>query len=292
MSLDRAAARQAASSRAHAGALRPDLQLRGGHPLPASPARIQPRRQEGHAADRLRAAVHGRGLSRRHRGLRGLDERPEDGGQSSSEAARAVRTRAGGAGGRPGDADGSAHPRGPAGCRGTALDHHAARTDHPQTRQRRHRDAVTVRRAGLGRGHQRRVPRRAAHRVPQSAAGRRTPAQARRAAGGHRGGPRAHRGRDPAREQTATRRGGHRRARRQGDQPLQDGQALRDRDHRRALHVSPQRGRRSRPSSSSTASTSSGPTSSRSGSTRRRRSVPTRTCRRSSARFAASSRST
>ena len=89
---------------------------------------------------------------------------------------------------------------GPGGRRGTALDHHATRTDHPQARQRRHGHAVPVRRAGAGRGHQRRVPRRAAHRVPQSAAGRPTTVQARRAAGGHRGGPRAHRGRDPARE--------------------------------------------------------------------------------------------
>ena len=43
--------------------------------------------------------------------------------------------------------------------------------------------------------------------------------------------------REPAREPTATGRGSHRPAHREGDQPRQDGQALRDRDDRRALHV-------------------------------------------------------
>ena len=101
---------------------------------------------------------------------------------------------------------------------------------------------LVLRRAGPGRDHQRGFPWRAAHRVPQSPAGRRTTAQAPRAARGHREGPRAHRRRHPAREQAPTRQGGHRRPRREGHQPLQDGQALPDRHHRRELHVPPGRG--------------------------------------------------
>ena len=57
---------------------------------------------------------------------------------------------------------------------------------------------VAVRRTRPRRGHQRGVPRRAADRLPQSAARRRAAAQAPRAAGRHREGTRTHRGRHPA----------------------------------------------------------------------------------------------
>ena len=48
------------------------------------PARLQPRRQERQIADRLRAAVRGRRLSRRHRGLRGQYRRSQNPGRHRS----------------------------------------------------------------------------------------------------------------------------------------------------------------------------------------------------------------
>ena len=256
-------------------------------PLPVGAARAQPRRQAGHLADRLRPVVHGRGLSGRGGGLRGLDERPEDGGLPGGQAPHPLWLAAGGAGGRPRHADRSADPRGPGGRRRAALDHHAAGADDSATAGRRHGDAVAVRRAGPGRGHQRAVPRRAAGRVPQSVAGRRAAAQAAGTAGGNREGPGAHRGSDNAPEPAATRSSRNRYARREGDQPAQDGQAFRHHDHRRHVHLSPGRSQDRGRGRSSTGCTSSAPTSSRSSSMQRRRCGPTRTCRRWSGRFGA-----
>ena len=82
--------------------------------------------------------------------------------------------------------------------RRAALDHHAARTDHPQAGGCRNRHAVAVRRMRPRRGHQRGFPRRAADRLPQSAARRRAAAQATRAVGRHREGTRTDCRRDPA----------------------------------------------------------------------------------------------
>ena len=69
------------------------------------------------------------------------------------------------------------HPRGPRRRRRAALDHHPARTDHPQAGGGRHRHAVAVRRTRPRRGRQRGFPRRAADRLPQSAARRRAAPQ-------------------------------------------------------------------------------------------------------------------
>ena len=71
--------------------------------------------------------------------------------------------------------------------------------------------------------------------------------QTRRAAGGHRKRARPHRGRHRPRQTPAARPGQDRAAGGQGDQPLQHGQTLHPRDHRRILHVHPQhRGHRRR----------------------------------------------
>ena len=127
----RAAPGQAAPGRPHAGALRPHVQLCGGHPLPVGPARAQPRRQAGDAAGRLRAAVHRRGLSGGGRGVRGFDRRPHDGARAGRENTHPLRPPARGAGGRPRDVDRGAHPRRPGRRRGTTLDHHTAGADDP-----------------------------------------------------------------------------------------------------------------------------------------------------------------
>ena len=169
--------------------------------------------------------------------------------------------------------------------RRAALDHHAARTDHPQAAGGRNRHAVAVRRTRPRRGHQRGVPRRAPDRLPQSAARRRAAAQATRTAGRHREATRTHRGRHPAPQRPPARRSRHRRARRQGHQPLQGRQALRHHHHRRVVHVSAATKTRSPTNSNSTGSTSSVPTSNPNSSTPPRPCAPTRTCRRSSAPF-------
>ena len=193
-----------------------------------------------------------------------------EGGLPGGQAPHPLWLAAGGAGGRPRHADRSADPRGPGGRRRAALDHHAAGADDSETAGRRHGDAVAVRQAGPGRGHQRAVPRRAAGRVPQSVAGRRAAAQAAGTAGGNREGPGAHRGSDNAPEPAATRSSRNRYARREGDQPAQDGQAFRHHDHRRHVHLSPGR-RQDRGRGAARGCTSSAPTSSRSSSMQRRR---------------------
>ncbi len=79
-------------------------------------------------------------------------------GKPGGETPGTVRLAARRAGRRPRHADRGADPRGPGGGRRAALDHFPARTRHPEARRRRHGDAVVVRRAGPGRGHQRRIP--------------------------------------------------------------------------------------------------------------------------------------
>ena len=162
-------------------ALRADPgQLRGGHARPASPARILPRRQDAAPADRQRAAVHGRGLSRRHRRLRGLQKSDSKTVANVAKLTRVVRTRHPGAGQRPGDPGGSSHPPGrPAGCRADCAGlHHAARTDQPPTVNAGTVIAVGAR-AGPDRGHQRRVPAASCTSWADPMRGRRTPCRKR-----------------------------------------------------------------------------------------------------------------
>src|SRR5271169_499551 len=74
----------------------------GGPQMPAGAARLQPRPSAGPAADRLRPALHARGLAGGRGGVRRRYGRPDDAGRPDQEAEAAVRARAGGAGRRPG----------------------------------------------------------------------------------------------------------------------------------------------------------------------------------------------
>ena len=69
----------------HAYVVRPDFQLLRGTLLPVGAPRPQPRRQAGHLADRVRAAVHRRRLSDRGRGIRRLHRRPENGSRAGGQ---------------------------------------------------------------------------------------------------------------------------------------------------------------------------------------------------------------
>ena len=137
----RAAPGQASPPGTHPRALRPDLQLRRGDALPTRPARPQPRPQEGHAPDRLRSALHRLRVSGRRRGLRRLDQRPQHRRLAGRQDPHPLRPPPRGARRRPRDADRGPHPRGPRQRRRAALDHHAARTDHPQAGGGRNRHA-------------------------------------------------------------------------------------------------------------------------------------------------------
>ena len=117
-----------------------------------APARPQPRPQEGHAPDRLRSALHGHRLSGRRRGLRRLDQRPQHRRRAGRQDPHPLRPPPRGARRRPRHADRGPHPRGPRRRRRAALDHHPARTDHPQARGCRHRYSVAVRRTRPRRG--------------------------------------------------------------------------------------------------------------------------------------------
>src|SRR5277367_4844323 len=101
----------AASEERHAGALRCQLVVSGGPQMPAGAARLQPRPSAGPAADRLRPALHARGLAGGRGGVRRRYGRPHDAGRPDQEAEAAVRARAGGAGRRPRDADQRPYPR-------------------------------------------------------------------------------------------------------------------------------------------------------------------------------------
>ena len=149
---------------------------------------LLPRRQEGQAADRVRAAHRPRRAPGRGPGVRratpptrprsstpstmvrdkfGLTELVlvGDRGMITSARIEALREH-----GRPG------------------LAHRAARPgDRRAGRRGRAAAADPVRPAGPGRDHPPRLPRRTADRLPQPAAGRRTGPQTRRAAGRHRG---------------------------------------------------------------------------------------------------------
>ena len=97
--------------------------------------------------------------------------------------------------------------------------------------RRRAAPAQPVRRAGPGRDHLARFPRRAPGRLPQPRPGRRSRPQARGPARRHRKAARPDR--RPRRRRAADRQRRHRRRRRRGHRQVQDGQALRHRHHRR-----------------------------------------------------------
>ena len=184
---DRGRARQAPSQGWDAGALRRVVELRRRPLLPAGQARLQPRRQEGQGADRLRPAVRGRWLSRRDRGVRGQYRRSHDGRRPGRQAQAPVRPRPRRAGRRPRHDHAGAHRRGAA-PGGARLDHGVARAGAQGAGRRRASANVAVRRARHGGDHLARLPRRAVDRLPQSRSGARTRPQAR-------GPPRRHRAR-------------------------------------------------------------------------------------------------
>ena len=97
--------------------------------------------------------------------------------------------------------------------------------------ERRAAAAVAVRPAGPGRDHQPGLPRRAAGRLPQPGPGRRPRPQARGPAGRDRAAARPHR--RPRGRPAAGRRRGDRYRGGQGDQQVQDRQALQPHHHRR-----------------------------------------------------------
>ena len=208
-----------------------------GSRLPAGRPRLLPGRQERQAADRVRAAHRpgrpagrGPGLPRQHR-------RPRRVHRHRGRGAEEVRAGADGHGRRPGDDHQRPDPGPePAGGRDAAagrlrVDHRAARPRHPQADgRRRPAAAVPVRPAGPRRDHLRRLPRRAAGRLPQPGAGRRPRPHPRGPAGRHREAARPRHRPGPGRQ--AHRRRADRRRGRQGDQQVQDRQALRRHHHR------------------------------------------------------------
>ena len=174
----RAAPGEAAFARRDAGVIRPDFGVSGGPALSAGQARPFPRRQALQAADRVRAVVRRRGLSGGGGGVQGQCGRPDDGGRADQKAEGPLRAPAGGAGGRPGDADRSAHPRrGEAGRFG--LHRRVAFFGDPVPGGVRGGADVAVRPNGPDRSAQRRLSGRAADGVPQPATGPGALAQAR-----------------------------------------------------------------------------------------------------------------
>ena len=119
--------------------------------------------------------------------------------------------------------------------------------------------AVAVRRAEPRRDQLPGLSRGAAGVLPQPGIGRRPRPHPPRAARGHRKRTGQDRRGHPPRETAVARAGQDRPAGGQGDQPLQHGQALHHRDHRRRVHVHPQPARPSPPRPPSTASTCCAP---------------------------------
>ena len=200
--------------------------------LPAGRPRLLPRRQEGQAADRVRAAHRPGGPPGRGPGLPGNTGDPA----AFTEIVQVVRDKFGlGTMVMVGD-------RGMiTSARIAALNQLEDGTQRPDAygwitalrapaikklmAERRPAADVPVRSAEPGRDHQPGLPRRAADRLPQPRPGRRPRPHPRRAAGRHRetAGP-DHR---PRPGRAAHRRRGDRRRGRQGDQQIQDRQALR-----------------------------------------------------------------
>ena len=189
----RAALGQAASEGRRPGALRPDVGVAGRAPLSAGAARLLARRQARQVADRVRAVVRRRGPSGGGGGVRRQHRGPGHRGRADRQAAASVRVLQGGVGGRPRDVDRGAHPRGGAPVR-SGLDQRVAGSGGAVPGGIRRGADVAVRPDRPGGDPKRRLSGRAPHGVPQSAAGGGAGAQAGRAAPGHRGVARSHRG--------------------------------------------------------------------------------------------------
>ena len=179
--------RQTPSQGRDAGAVRRLVELCRRPLLPAGQTRLQPRRQEGQAADRLRPSLRARRLPRRHRGVRRKHLRSHDPCRPGRQAQAPLRHRPRRAGRRSRHDHAGAHRRGPASGR-ARLDHRLARPRAQGAGRRRPSADVAVRRARHGGDHLARLSRRAADRLPQP----RSRARARQQA---RGPPRRYRAR-------------------------------------------------------------------------------------------------
>ena len=205
---------------------------------PRAALRLLPGRQKRKTADRVRAAHRPGGTPGRGPGVSRQHRRPVRVHRDRGRGAEDVRAAPDGHGRRPRHDHQRPDPGPePAGRRDTAagclrVDHRAARPRHQEAHGRRRTPpAQPLRPAGPGRDHLRGLPRRAADRLPQPGAGRRPrphppgPARCHREAAGPRATARVAAGRLP----------GCRRDRgrgRQGDQHVQDRQALRRHHHR------------------------------------------------------------
>ena len=172
----------------------------GGRPLlRTGRAGLFPRRQERHAADRVRAAHRPRGPAGRDPGLPRQHRRPHRVHRGRAASPRQVQALAANPDRGPRNDHLGAH-RSTARAGRPGLDHLPTGAGDRQARRRRRAVAtIPVRPAGPRRDHPPRLPRRTAHRLPQPAPGHRTSPQTRSAARRHR---------DPARPP------GHRRGRR------------------------------------------------------------------------------
>ena len=125
------------------GAVRPVLLVDGGPVLPAVGPRLLPRRQEGQAADRVRAAHRPRGPPGRGPGLPRQHRRPGRVHRDRAGGAGQVRAGEDGHGRGPGHDHHCPHRRPERSRRGLLVDHRAARPRDPQAHGRR-RPAAAV----------------------------------------------------------------------------------------------------------------------------------------------------
>ena len=236
---DREGLGQEASRRRRAGPLRRPLELPRGALLPPGQARLQPRRQEGQAADRLWPPVRRRRLPGGGRSVRRRHRRSQDALRPDRQGQGTLRLDARGARRRPRhDHPGPPRPRDQAGR--ARLDHRPAGAGDPGAARRRRLPARPVRRARHGLDHRAGLSGRTANGLPQSGTGAPAGHEARGPAESHRTRPRPDRRGGPPRPKSAARQDRNRAEGRRRAQQAQDGQALRD-DHRgRSLRVPPQ----------------------------------------------------
>src|SRR5208283_2782962 len=198
---------QEAPRRRRAGPLRRHLELPRGPLLPPGQARLQPRRQEGQAADRLWPAVRRRRLPGGGRSVRRRHRRSQDPGRPDRQAQGPLRLDARGARRRPRH-DHPSPPRRRDQAGRARLDHRPAGAGDPGASRRRSLPARLVRRAGHGLDHLAGLSRRTADGLPQSGTGALAGQEARGLAERHRTPPRpireaVRRARNPLRGKTA-----------------------------------------------------------------------------------------
>src|SRR5271157_3935473 len=152
------------------GPLRRHLELPRGPLLPPGQARLQPRRQEGQAADRLWPAVRRRRLPGGARSVRRRHRRSQDPGRPDRQAQGPLRLDARGARRRPRH-DHPSPPRRRDQAGRARLDHRPAGAGDPGASRRRSLPARLVRRAGHGLDHLAGLSRRTAYGLPQSGTG-------------------------------------------------------------------------------------------------------------------------